>query len=277
MKVMPQFFMVKISKEAQKAAKEKIARDSPFFIPIGSIHNSRNMESGEIIQIGAGVKNIYGWEGCQVGHTLIFHYSIEAPQEKIGKRYFLYEDETFNYYVVDEPNVRGYYDGVTITPHPNFVFLKNVPAFPNGDEIDEVTRNKVKKSEGGIFMVTSWDDSPNDIAQKSQKIKERIESLTKTKRTPEIQKALEDMEAERNKLNRKAQKNEFLPYRVAAVNEKLNRDFGVKLSPDSILFCYNKAALYISNFQLEEYKYIICLTDHVGAWMPCGLKVIWMN
>ena len=257
--------MVKINKEAQKAAKEKIDRDSPFFIPIGSIHNSRNMEHGEITQIGEGVKNLYGWEGCKVGHTLIFHYSIEAPQEKVSMRHFLYEDDTFNYYAVDEPNVRGYYDGETINPHPNFIFLKNIPAFPNGDEIDQATGNKVKKTNGGIFLVTNWDDSPQDIAQKSAKIKDRIESLTKSRRTPEIQLELEKLEAERGKLNRKAQKHEFLPYKTAFANRKLSRDFGCKVTEDRILYCYNKSCLYISNFQIFEYKFIIALTEYVGA------------
>ena len=267
MRIMPNYFMVRINKEEQAAHKLKVNKDSPFFIPVGLTFNSRNMEHGEIVQVGERMKNIYGWD-VKCGDTLIFHYSIEAPQEKSGKRYFLYEDETYSYYAVDEANVKGYYDGVKIVPHPNFVFLKNVPAFSNMDEVDEVTGNKVKKTEGGIFLVTSWDDSPQDIAQKSEKIKSRIDSLAKMKRTPEIQRELEGLQAQRELLNRKSQKHEFLPYRVAAVNEKLNRDFGVKLSPDSILFCYNKAALYISNFQLEEYKYIVCLVEHIGAWMP---------
>ncbi len=268
MKIMPDLFMVRIDKEKQKDAKQKLSSDSPFFIPVGSIHQSRNMEHGEIVQIGSRV-NIFGWD-VQVGNTLIFHYSIEMPQEKSGKRFFLYEDEFYNYYAVDMPNVRGYYDGERIVPHPDFVFLKNIPAFPNQDEIDDATGNKVKKTSGGIFLVTNWDDSPQDIAQRSQKIKERIESLTKSKRTPEIQNELERLEVERQVLNRKAQKHEFLPYRVAWSNKKLERDFGVPILPDDILYTYNKAALYLSNFQLESYKYIIALVDHVG-----GLKQTW--
>lgn len=264
MKIMPDLFMVRIDKEKQKAAKEKLSSDSPFFIPVGSIHNSRNMEHGEIVQIGSRI-NIYGWDSIKVGDTLIFHYSIETPQEKSGKRFFLYEDQYHNYYAVDIPNVRGYYNGTTIIPHPDFVFLKNIPAFENQDEIDSSTGNKVKKSDGGIFMVTNWNDSPQDIAQRSQKIKERIESLTKSKRTPEIQNELERLEAERQTLNRKAQKHEFLPYRVAWANKKLERDFGVPVGPDDILYTYNKAALYLCNFQLESYKYIIALVDHVGG------------
>ena len=133
------------------------------------------------------------------------------------------------------------------------------------DEVDDITGNKVKKTEGGIFLVTSWDDSPQDIAQRSEKIKTRIDSLAKMKRTPEIQIKLEELQKERETLNRKAQKNEYLPYKVAAVNEKLNRDFGVKVCENNVLFVFNKAALYLTNFQLKEYKYIITPVDFVGG------------
>lgn len=264
MKVLPNYFMVRINKKEQAEHKLKVNKDSPFFIPVGSVFNSRNMEHGEIVQIGEKMKEIQFWN-VECGDTLIFHYSIEAPQEKSGKRFFLYEDETYCYYAVDEANTRGYYDGVNIVPHPNFVFLKNIPAFPNMDEVDSLTGNKVKKTEGGIFLVTSWDDSPQDVAQRSEKIKTRIESLAKMKRTPEIQRELEGLQAEREMLNRKSQKHEYLPYRVAAVNEKLNRDFGVKLVEDSVLMVYNKAALYLTNFQLKEYKYILSPVEYVGA------------
>ena len=270
MKILPQYFLVRINKGKQKAAKEKVSASSPFFMPINSVFNSRNMEYGEIMQIGDRVKEIYGWEGCSIGNTLIFHHTIETPQEKTAKRYFLYEDEEYNYYVVDEINVRGYYDGEKIVPHPNFVFLKNIPAFPSSDQIDEFTGNKIKKTDGGIFMVTSWKDSPQDVAQRSEKIKQRIESLTKSTRTPEIQAELERLEGERQQINRKAQKKEYLPYRVAAVNKKLCRDFGRKVGEDSILYVFNRAALYITNFQNKEYTYIIAMVDHVGALLNEG-------
>jgi len=268
-KVMPNLFLVRINKKEQKDFKEKLSKNSPFFTAVSSQHNARNMECGEIVQIGERIK-IYGWENCKVGMQLIFHHSIESPVSSKGKdkyslQYFIYEDEGFNYYVVDDINCRGFFDGEKITPHPNFVFLKNLPAYDNNDEIDQATGNKIKQSSGGIFMVTNWDDSPQNIAQKSQKIKDRIESLTKSKRTPERQLEMERLEQERIKLNRKSQKHEFLPFKVAFSNRKLDRDFSRKIQEDDILYCYNKACLYISNFQDKDYSYIICLTEHIGC------------
>lgn len=280
--IMPNFFLVKVNKEAQKNYKEKVSKDSPFFMPLGSVHNTKNMEHGEIVQIGEAMvgtdqwddhkegRGIYGWEKCKVGDTLIFHHTIESPLNSKAKDahyypYFVFEDETYNYYYVDYINIRGFYDGITVTPHPNYVFLKNIPAFPPEGDIDERTRHKIKKSTGGILLITDWEDSAEDIAHKIQRLKERIESLTKSTRTDQVQKELERLELERQNLNRKAQQNKFLPYRVAFSNRRVDRNFGKKLVEDNILFCFNKACLYISNFQLKEYKYIIAPVEHIGC------------
>lgn len=277
---MPWLFLVKINKQAQKEFKQKVSANSPFFMPIGQIHNTRNMEHGEIVQIGEYMRGtsdykvyekgrgIYGWEKCEVGHTLIFHHTIEQNvTDKDSKaQYFVFEDETHNYYVVDSINVRGFYDGKTVTPHPNFVFLKNVPAFPEDGELDAATGNKLIKSEGGLFLIAKWDESASNVAQKSERIKEHIESLAKSTRTDEIQREMERLEEERNQLNRSAQKKRYLPYQLAYANRKLERDFGRKLESGNVLMCFNKACLYITNFQDNpDYSYIICLCDHVGC------------
>lgn len=276
--IMPHLFLVKINKKEQRSAKEKVSNGSPFFMPVDSIHNSRNMECGEIVQIGEHMKGtdqyrpheeptgIYGWEKCKVGDTLIFHHTIESPISSTTKgcQYFCFEDETYNYYAVDYINVRGYYDGTTVIPHPNFIFLKNIAALPEQGEID-ITGNKVKKTNGGIYVVTNWEVSPQNIAKISEEIKSRIESLTKSTRTPEIQRKLEELEAERQQLNRKAQRNLYLPFLVAYSNKVVDRNFGKKILEDDILYCHNKAALYISNFQIKTYKFIIIPIEHIGC------------
>lgn len=278
-KIMPWLFLVKINKQDQKNFKQKISSNSPFFMPISQTHNTRNMEHGEIVQIGDWMKGtsdfevyekgrgIYGWESCEVGMTLIFHHTIEQHvTDKDSKaQYWLFEDGTHNYYIVDGINIRGFYDGEKIVPHPNFVFLKNVPAFESDGELDAATGNKLVKSKGGILLIAKWDESASNISQKSERIKEQIESLAKSTRTDEIQRKMESLEEERNQLNRSAQKKRYLPYRLAHFNRKLERDFGKKLVDNDILFCFNKACLYICNFQDKaEYSYIICLQEHIG-------------
>lgn len=277
--IMPWLFLVKINKKEQQEFKEKIAKDSPFFMPIMHTHNTRNMECGEIVQIGEAVRGtddyskyqkgegIYGWEKCEVGMTLIFHHTIEThtTSKDAQAQYWVFEDEDYNYYAVDNINLRGFYDGKTITPHPNFVFLKNVPCFEEDGELDSESGNKLTKSKGGILLISKWDESSSNIAQKSERIKEHIESLAKSVRTDEIQREMERLEAERSQLNRNAQKKKYLPYRVAHSNRMVDRDFGRKLKEDDILYCFNKACLYITNFQDKEYSYIICLVEHIGG------------
>lgn len=274
--IMPWLYLVKINKQEQRDFKEKVSKDSPFFMPVAQIHNARNMEQGEIVQIGEDVKGtsdyseyvngkgIYGWEKIKVGDTLIFHHTIEQHQTSKDNhaQYWVFEDETHNYYAVDSINLRGFYDGKTVTPHPNFVFLKNIPAFEDGEEV--INGNKVKKS-NGLYLITDWENSSSNVAQKSERIKEHIESLAKSKRTDEMQREMEKLEEERIQLNRQSQKKKYLPYRFAWGNKKLNRDFGVTLQEDAVLYCFNKACLYISNFQDKEYSYIICLTEHIGG------------
>lgn len=280
---MPWLFLVKINKEEQKNFKLKISKNSPFFMPVGLTFNSRNMEHGEIVQIGERMKGtdkymsyetqegrgewgIYGWEDCKIGDILIFHHTVEDNSNTANKQFWVFEDETYNYYAIDFHNIRGFYDGEKIVPHPNFVFLKNIPAFDNPEETDAVTGNKIKKSEGGLFLMADWENSASTIAQKSEAIKEHIESLAKTKnRTADMQIVMEDLEKQRIDMNRKAQKNVFLPYRLAHWNRKLERDFGCKLEDGNVLMCFNKACLYVSNFQDREYSYIICLVDQVGC------------
>ncbi len=264
MQVMPWLFLVKVNKEQQKSNREKVSQKSPFFMPISSVHNSRNMEHGEIVQIGELVQAVYGWENCKVGDVLIFHHLIETDADKSGKSYFVFEDETFNYYVVDDVNTRGFYNGITVTPHPDYVFLKNIPPFTNSDAVDEHTGNKIKK-EGSLFLLTDWRETPLDIKNQSVKIQNQIDSLIKSTRTPEIQTVLESLEAQKIALNRKAQQKKYLPYRVAYSNRKVDRNFGRKVLADDLLMCFNKGCLYISNFQLEEYTYIICRVEDVGV------------
>jgi len=265
MEIMPSFFLVRINKKEQNDCKQKIAKGSPFFMPAGLRFNSRNMEYGDILQIGEDVAKIEGWEGCQPGHILCFHHTIEDTSSTAIRHYFLYDDDEYNYYAVDEINVRGYYDGEKVVPHPNFIFLKNIPCYESEGEVDSNTGNKIQKTEGGLLLITNWDENPSMIRQRSEKIKEHIESLSKSNRTPEIQLAMESMEEERKKLNRLAQRRLFLPYRVAYAPITVLNKFKNPIKEDSIIYCYNKGCLYISNFQLEKYSYIICEIKHIGG------------
>lgn len=259
--VLPNRFLVRINKQEQHNFKYKYSKSSPIYIPLGNIFNSKNMECGEIVQIGKNVETLF--EGCEVGHTLIFHHSIEDIGKE-GKGYFVDEDETYNYYVCPFLFARGYYDGSKITPTNEYIFLKNISALPSKGERDDISGRDIQVSKGGIFTFSEWKDSPQDIAEKVEKIKQRVQSLTKSTRTPQIQTELENLDKESQRLNKEAQKKAYLPYRLAASNKIVDRNFGFKLKEDDLLYCFNKECLYISNFQDKEYSYIICRNEGIG-------------
>lgn len=268
-KVMPRYFLVRIDKKKQEYLKTHVSQNSLIYVPLGSVHQSRNMEHGILCQIGDKMKDIYGFENLRVGHILLFHWQIERVSGKPqDKQYFVYEDETYSYYVVDEDNVRGYFDGEKIVPHPNFVFLKNIPAFESEGEYDENLNAYLKDTGNGLVVFSDWNKSPQRYSERVTNIKNQIAGLIKSTRTPEIQSKLEELEKEKQQINKELQKNKYLPYKLAYCNKKMDTDCGIKLKEDDIIYAFNKAALYITNFQNKEYSYIIVNTEQIGCFAP---------
>ena len=114
--------MVRINKEEQAAHKLKVNKDSPFFIPVGSVFNSRNMEHGAIVQIGDKMKDIMFWNARR-GDTLIFHVPLALQKNQANGSFYTKMKNT-----VTMPWMKqihgGIMTGVNLVPHPNFVFLK---------------------------------------------------------------------------------------------------------------------------------------------------------
>jgi hypothetical protein len=219
------------------------------------------MEHGELLQIGEKVKNVF--ENIRIEDTLIFDWMIESDEKSVTKSYMVDSDEVYNYYVVDEQSVKGYYDGEKIVPYKNFIFLKNIPAIERGEK-DELTGMYIEKTASGVIRFVEWKDNPNDVALQVEEIKKQIDSLNKSRRTPEVQKKLNELTQEMNSKNRKLQKKTLLPYKVAYSNKIIDRNFGFKLKEDDIVYCDNWACRYITNFRNKEYSYIICPIDNIG-------------
>lgn len=267
--VMPHLFLVRIDKKKQEYLKTHASQSSLVYMPLGSVHQSHNMEHGQIIQAGSRIKNIYGFENLRIGHLLLFHWAIEkVSTNKKDKVYWIQEDELYNYYVVDEINVRGYFDGEKIVPHPNYIFLKNIPAFKSEGKFDEKYQTYLKETETGIVLFADWHKNIQSIIERTDKIKEEINGLLKSTRTQEVQSKLESLTNEQHTLNKELKKNKFLPYKLAYSNKKVDMDCGINLKEDDIIYAFNKAALYITNFQNKEYQYIILPVEHLGAVMP---------
>lgn len=262
LQIMPNYFLVKINQQQQKQLNEKISGSSILYQPPSSAFNARNMEYGEIVQIGSKVQLLDGFENCKAGHILIFHWSVEDATGKDNR--LLFEEDGFNYYTVTPDLTRGYYNGEEIIPHPNWIFLKNVPVEHFEGEYDEELKTHLKKV-NGILTFENWETTADATVQKSEAIKNKILSMSKTQnKTDELYREVNSMEKERKKINREFRRKKFLPYKVAFSNKIVDRDFGTALKEDDILYCLNSACLYLSNFQLKEYQYIICRTDQIG-------------
>lgn len=261
MRIMPNFFLIRIDKEKQKEYKYRASGSSLIYQPQTAIFHSKNMEHGEIVQIGDRIlanPEFYGaFDNCKIGDTLITHWSVETTPP-------IDEDEKYYYYVVQESNVRGYFDGETITPHPRYVFLKNEDAIDWVGEYDGFFNEKIKKTESGLILIADWKDSELGITHKKEFIRAKIMELSRSRRTPDVQAEIERLGAEEIALNKDTKKSIWLPYKVAFSSKTLNRDCGTEVKEDDILFCLNKAAQYICNFQNKPYKYIICPTDYVA-------------
>lgn len=262
MEIMPHYFMVRINIEEQKRCKERFSKDSVLYMPPSNIGNSRNMECGEIVQIGEWAKNIF--EEAKIGDVLIFDWIIESGQDETRLSFFLYSDEEYNYYAVNEPNIKGLYKDGIVIPHKNYIFLKNISAFPPSGELDEVSGLHLDKTQSGLFVFTDYKETPQDIARKVEDLKLQINSLAKSRRTLQVQQAIDNLSKEMNGLNRKLQKKTLLPYKVAYSSKRVDRNFGFKLKEDDILYCENWACRYITNFKNKDYSYIVCPVDNIG-------------
>lgn len=265
------YFMVRVNKEEQKHFREHFSKDSILYMPFSNVGNSRNMECGEILQIGEGVKDVF--ENARIGDTLIFDWVIESDHDETRLSFFIFEDAIYNYYAVNEPNIKGLYDGENITPYKNYIFLKNISAFPLKGELDKETGLHLEKSESGLFKIVEWKESTSDVAQKVETLKLQINSLAKSKRTQQVQNAINDIQKEMNGLNRKLQKKALLPYKVAYSSKIVDRNFGFKVKEDDIVYCDNWACRYITNFKNKDYSYIVCPVNNIGFMYKSEKKV----
>ena len=255
---MPDYIIIRISKQEQKDRKFKIGS---LYIPEQLIYMTRNCQAGEVVEIGEAAKELL--PGIEVGHVLIVHHFLEST----SKSYFIDSDNIYNYYTCPcmETNMNltyGYYNGETIIPHPDHVFLNAEKRAAKPMTPDEYIESAIAKTDGGLFVFKGWEETREDKEAKMERLKAENQELAKTgPDRPDVKKAIEEREAQLNKLSKEINSKKLLPYKVEFAHPVMSERFGKQITKGDILYCANFACQTKMEFQKVEY--IVAKSEHV--------------
>jgi hypothetical protein len=257
------FVIVKIDKKKQSERKEK---QGSLFIVTDNGSEARNLQCGEIVELGANLEHLF--PQAKIGDTAILHWFVES-KEKDNK---VFEDETFNYYLLTatECNGRvnelyGVWDGEQIIASPEYIFLE-IPHQPKSASTpDEYIEVATKKTEGGLFVFDEWHETRYDKEEKMAKINMEIQSLAKTRMSEQLKLGIKSKEEELAAISADINKKCVEFYTVAAINPLVNEEvffsFGHFIEDGDKVGLLNIAAQTTLTFMDKEY--IIAMTSHV--------------
>ncbi len=245
-KPMPPYFLIRISRETQRAKREKI----------GIIHISPketfmvyNVQYGEIMAVGKKAAEYF--PEAKIGHTLICHHFVQDTSDHEAKvNHLVHQDETYNYYVVTAYEVPGkknetfgVWDGEKIIPNKDYVFLEpEKPAVKWGSN-DEHINARTKKTKGGLLVFKDWKEDKETLIERMGKLKAEISSLCKTGvSNPIVRQMITAKEKELDELVIKVNLVQFEPYTVVAAPKILSEMFGMRILPGKEIYILSNAA-----------------------------------
>lgn len=222
-------FLVKVPKEEENNRREM---DGGLFLHPNYIYMTRNTQCGIIESISENAHKEF--PEAVIGDMLLIHHFVQRSHSTKGDndKFIAFEDETYKYYNVTSKESNGnnnmsygiYRNGVII-PHPQYVFLEK--------EID----NK-----------DGWYQTSEQVYQKLEAIKNSIEYLAKTKKTPDTIMAMRNKEAEMSILNQSLHTKEYLPYKISFAHPSLG------ISNGTTIFALSIAVNTIVEVQGIEYR-----------------------
>lgn len=265
---MPDYFLVRCSKEEQQKLKEKTGI---LYNPTGHEYMVYNMEWGEIMGIGSRVAKVM--PEAKIGHDLIFHHFVQGMNDKDSREsHLIHWDDLYNYYVVTayrfngkRNETYGIWDGKQIIPHPDFVFLKQAEAKKESYKTpDDYINAALKKTKSGILIFDKWKDSRETLEARTQQIKKDNENLAISgTHKPQVRTQMLRNEEQMTKISMEINKVECLPQEVAYANESLSKGFisKTKVSDGTILYIDKRATEKIVTFKGK--KYIVAPVEYV--------------
>lgn len=251
---LPQFFIVRVQKGALKDSREK---DGHFYTHSDHVFMQRETQCGEIVSIGKEAQDIF--PTAKIGHTLLFHHFVTGREmEDTGdNKNLLYSDNFYNYYSVTvkshkgEKNLTyGIWDGETIIPHKDYIFL----------EVPKV-ENKVTEYETGLLKAEVI-ESREELGNKMKEIKNNINELTKTQVSSELTEEINRKEKEMNNISKRVNKKEILLYNILYVSDYIKSLFTKPLSKAGMLniACNTKISFRGLECIVSETKYLFLVS-----------------
>jgi co-chaperonin GroES (HSP10) len=253
------YFLVKVLIQDEKNKREKEGR---FDLLPEYAYMQRNTQCGEIVKIGRDAAKSF--PQANVGDTIIFHHFVQGMANKKSDKLIM-SDKDYNYYFVsgkevsrDRNECYGIYDGKTITPHSQYVFLEKEIDVPISDQItdDFVVHAKTSMTKGGIVIFDKWEDKRETTEEKLLRLKDEVLSLAKSQMTREVVNAIQAKEDEQTLLSANMNKKEYKPYKVLYSNSD-------DIKNNDTVYALNQACSTLVEFKGIEYR--VVEMKYVGA------------
>lgn len=272
-KPMPPYFLVRVPRQEQINRKNKIGS---IFLHPGFVYLTRGMQCGEIVSIGAKAHDML--PEAQIGHMLLFHHFVEAPD----KCQCVAVDPHYFYYVVtamshngQQNQTYGVWDGAKIIPHYDYLFLA-VPAPPNSSiPLEQQVDANLQKNQSGLFLFKEWSINREELRLRMEELKKQIESLSKSLSNPnrnphmndQVMRQMKILEEEMNEISRKLYAKKYQRFTLVAAHpdfiDYVYECFGTVLTPGNKLYMLNIACETKMEFNGQEY--IVAKSQHFGC------------
>ncbi len=268
------YFLVRINRKEQKEREEKIGS---IYIPPTYTHMTRCMENAEIVAIGERAHEEF--PEARVGDRLIIHHFIEGATDDHGNHEWLVDqDEVYNYYVVPSHEYNGernmcygVYNGETIIPSKDYIFLNDAPPPKPKRTIDKILDDAIKTTASGLIVFKEWKQERPDVEEEMKRLEQDNIQLASNFGNPNIDlgrlREAEQQYKENDKRIKELSKlinlKEYKPFTVAFYNRMLARDFGTHITPKDFVFVQNFASKTITEFM--DKKYFVASIEYLGA------------
>lgn len=262
---MPSYSLIRISREKELQRKQKIGS---ILIAETQTFMMYNVQAGEIVEIGAKAANYF--PEAKVGDQLLCHHFVQGSNENEAREdHLIYQDETYNYYVVTcfdfhgKPNeTYGIWDGDKIIPNKDYIFLE-VPTKDDPKSPDEYINSAFQQTKSGILTFSNWTESRETKADKMQRLKSEIQELSKSgAQKPHIAQGIKVKEAELEQLSLNINTRSYQQYKVAAFNPDLKNHLP-EIEVGGSIYILNIAAQTEIDFM--DKKYVVAKTSYIGC------------